>query len=260
LNVQPASGICACLWARKTLGSRPKSPRVPKRPLKPQSQLLPLIPVLELSRPATIRQAKSQSGAVPAIRALKNRQHTLPAPSPRETTGSQSRRVVDPCNEADEGRQEKGTSTQKAAHQGCGRAPQKTSDRLGNRAPPKLALWLCRNHSVILLPKFSAKEVGQRKSRRDGRARKLGRETTEQLMSHGHYRFRCFLHHKTQELGARLILCKEPYTSQTCGRCGMLNKNLGGAEIFRCPSCGYEGDRDHNGARNILLRYVSRQA
>ena len=52
-------------------------------------------------------------------------------------------------------------------------------------------------------------------------------------------------------------LCGEEYTSQTCGRCGQLNKELGKEKQFRCPGCGLNTDRDFNGSRNVLLKQLT---
>ena len=53
----------------------------------------------------------------------------------------------------------------------------------------------------------------------------------------------------------------EAYTSRTCGLCGTLNHDLGGAKTFQCVDehCGVQIDRDVNGARNILLRELTRR-
>jgi len=61
----------------------------------------------------------------------------------------------------------------------------------------------------------------------------------------------------------KVILTEEPYTSKTRGQCGTINTKLGGNKIFRCASrcasneCDYISDRDVNGARNILIRYLT---
>ena len=55
------------------------------------------------------------------------------------------------------------------------------------------------------------------------------------------------------------IECYEDSTSQTFGKCGVLNETLGGKEKFICPEegCGYIAGRDISAARNILLRYLT---
>src|SRR2546423_588161 len=58
-------------------------------------------------------------------------------------------------------------------------------------------------------------------------------------------------------LGGKVVICTEEYTSKTCGCCGVINKNLGSLKTFKCPSCGATIDRDVNGARNVLLKYIT---
>ncbi|MEA5592961.1 zinc ribbon domain-containing protein [Rivularia sp. UHCC 0363] len=37
-------------------------------------------------------------------------------------------------------------------------------------------------------------------------------------------------------------------------KCGHIHKKLGGSKHFKCPKCGYEIDRDFNGAVGIFLK------
>ncbi|KAK4526316.1 hypothetical protein GAYE_SCF22MG4230 [Galdieria yellowstonensis] len=50
----------------------------------------------------------------------------------------------------------------------------------------------------------------------------------------------------------------EAYTGKTCGMCGEINSKRGGRKIFKCLHCKMRCDRDVNGARNILLRFLSK--
>ena len=45
--------------------------------------------------------------------------------------------------------------------------------------------------------------------------------------------------------------------SKTCTNCGELHRNLGGSKTFCCPKCKVVLDRDANGARNILLKFLT---
>ena len=72
-----------------------------------------------------------------------------------------------------------------------------------------------------------------------------------------HYRFRQRLLNKSREHSCKVIVCDEAYTSKTCGECGILNGRLGGSKVFKCETCKAQFDRDANGARNILLRYLA---
>ena len=69
-----------------------------------------------------------------------------------------------------------------------------------------------------------------------------------------HYKFKERLRFKCSEYGSTMVDCTEEYTSKTCTRCGILNNKLGSSEVFRCPHCKLEIDRDINGSRNIFLK------
>jgi putative transposase len=116
----------------------------------------------------------------------------------------------------------------------------------------KLAKWLCQNYRVILLPEFKTQGMVRRGKRR------IRSKTARMMLTWSHFRFRQFLLHKIREYPwYQVIVCTEEYTSKTCGSCGHIHRKLGGSKVFRCPSCAAELDRDINGARNILLRYLT---
>jgi putative transposase len=116
----------------------------------------------------------------------------------------------------------------------------------------KLAKWLCQNYRVILLPEFKTQGMVRRGKRR------IRSKTARMMLTWSHFRFRQFLLHKIREYPwCQVIVCTEEYTSKTCGSCGHIHRKLGGSKVFRCPSCAAELDRDINGARNILLRYLT---
>jgi putative transposase len=116
----------------------------------------------------------------------------------------------------------------------------------------KLAKWLCDNYKVILIPKFETSQMVRRAKR------KIHTTTARNMLTWSHYRFRERLKTKAELYPwVKVIECEEPYTSKTCGQCGEINAKLGGAKTFQCSKCGYIADRDVNGSRNILLRYLS---
>lgn len=133
----------------------------------------------------------------------------------------------------------------------------KRSVNLVNELHRKFSLWLCRNYSVVLLPKFDTRPMVRKRSDGGTWTRKIGRKTAGGAMRLAHYRFRNFLTHKATEFGTTIEICDERYTSMTCGSCGSFNRDLGASKTFRCNTCGYVADRDHNAARNILLRYLT---
>lgn len=57
-----------------------------------------------------------------------------------------------------------------------------------------------------------------------------------------------------QEQGIELLKVSPAYTSQTCSKCGIVDKNSRNLEEFKCISCGYEIDADINASINILNR------
>ena len=87
---------------------------------------------------------------------------------------------------------------------------------------------------------------------------KLNTKTKRLCYLWSHYRFKQFLQHKALEAThpCYVIVQDESYTTMTCGRCGKRNSNVGSSEIFNCINCGYSTDRDVNGARNILRKYL----
>jgi hypothetical protein len=89
---------------------------------------------------------------------------------------------------------------------------------------------------------------------------KLTGPVRRDLNTWSHYRFKMRLLDKTREFPwCRVVICDEHYTSKTCSECGELHDKLGGSKTFHCPQerCGAVMDRDHNGARNILLRFLT---
>ena len=118
----------------------------------------------------------------------------------------------------------------------------------------KLANWLCENHDLILIPSFETQSMIRRGHRR------LRSKTVRQMCTWSHFTFRQRLVSKAREFpGCRVVVTSEAYSSKTCGQCGHLHSKLGGSKVFQCPSCGFEVDRDANGARNILLRACTRK-
>ena len=119
----------------------------------------------------------------------------------------------------------------------------------------KLAKWLCSTHDLVIIPSFDTQNMVKKGSRR------IHGNTARQMCTWAHYRFRQHLASKAREYPhCEIIVTSEAYTSKTCGSCGFLHKKLGASKTFNCPSCHVILDRDVNGARNVLLRCLSRKA
>lgn len=116
----------------------------------------------------------------------------------------------------------------------------------------KMARWLCLHHRVVLLPEFETSKMLRRGQRR------IGSKTARAMATWSHYRFKTRLLNKSREHpDCRVYIVSEAYTSKTCGHCGHIHSELGGSKMFKCPSCKWEIDRDINGARNILIRFLT---
>ena len=135
------------------------------------------------------------------------------------------------------------------------KALKRIRQRLINRVKDmhrKCASYLCKNYETILIPKFNVSHIVKRETR------KINKKTTRILLKQSHYAFRQFLKHKSKEFpGCNVIEVDESYTSKTCTGCGHINHTLGGDKTFVCNSCRLVIDRDVNGSRNILIRFLS---
>jgi len=110
----------------------------------------------------------------------------------------------------------------------------------------KIVKTLCSNYNKILIPKMNFHNFKMSKRNRAKMA----------VWSHCSFVDRLKMKSKTFS-NCKVEIVKEDYTSKTCGRCGILNNKLGGSKTFNCSKCSLEIDRDFNGARNILLKYIS---
>jgi len=108
----------------------------------------------------------------------------------------------------------------------------------------RLARWLCEGYRAIVLPPFETQRMAMRIHRR------IRGKTARAMLTWSHYTFRRHLLFKAAEHPwCRVHVHTEEYTTATCGCCGHLNRRVGGSKLFRCPACGYQADRDANGAR-----------
>ncbi|CAK9035006.1 Putative transposase A625R [Durusdinium trenchii] len=118
----------------------------------------------------------------------------------------------------------------------------------------KLALFLCENYRAILIPKFEVSRMVKKRNR------KIRSKTVRQMACWSHFSFREALKAKAELFPwVRVVEVNEAYTSKTCEECGKINNKLGGSKTFKCVGCGHCADRDVHAAKNILLRYLTRE-
>lgn len=121
----------------------------------------------------------------------------------------------------------------------------------------KLVKWLLSEHRVVLLPKFETSQMLKKNDPKRGR-RKINSKTARAMATWSHYKFKERLLFKSKEYPwCRVVICQEDYTSKTCGRCGWIYKKLGSRKQYDCKKCGLSIERDINGARNILIKYLT---
>ncbi|KAI3432514.1 hypothetical protein D9Q98_004063 [Chlorella vulgaris] len=120
----------------------------------------------------------------------------------------------------------------------------------------KTARFLAQGWSEILIPVFGTAAMSKKYQASRAKRRCIGRKTTRQMLHLRHYTFRQRLHHVAKLTGTVVREVTEEYTSKTCGNCGEIKANLGGAKTYRCQECGVCLDRDGNGARNIFIKSV----
>ena len=105
-----------------------------------------------------------------------------------------------------------------------------------------------KSYKWILLPAFESQDMVQGK---------LHKKTKRNILGLQHFLFKTRLKNSLDlEPSSNLIIVSEEYTSKTCGSCGSL-MNVGSSSIFKCSNCYLKIDRDINGARNILLKFIT---
>ena len=111
--------------------------------------------------------------------------------------------------------------------------------------------YLVKNYDNIIIPSFGSKKM----SKCEGR--NISKGIVRSMLGLSHFKFLEKLRFKCKEYQRNLIIVTEEYTSKTCGGCGWLHNTLGSNKTFNCNKCDITIDRDINGARNILLKYLT---
>jgi len=89
------------------------------------------------------------------------------------------------------------------------------------------------------------------------RTNKQRRKKTERRRSNSwaFYQLRQFIAYKALAAGVEIVLVNPRYTSQTCHKCLHVHPNptesYRRGKVYECGNCGWRGDADYNGARNI---------
>jgi putative transposase len=107
--------------------------------------------------------------------------------------------------------------------------------------------FIAKRYDVVLMPKLNTRDLSMASKR------KLKTKVVRGMLGLGHSMIYQRLKEKCWEMGSCFMEVKEHYTSQTCPKCGTLNKCN---ETYRCHGCHFETDRDLLGSANIFLKAV----
>ena len=82
----------------------------------------------------------------------------------------------------------------------------------------------------------------------------LDEKTNRYMDILSHYKFKEKVLYQSNKYGCNTKIVNESYTTKTCGNSGSMNHFVGNSNIFWCPCCKIELERDFQAARNILLK------
>ena len=113
-----------------------------------------------------------------------------------------------------------------------------------------LGKYMVTTFDVVLVPKLKVKQLACRATR------VIPIESVRDLYRWGHHRFYSFLATKARQHGKIVMWSDEPFTTQTCQRCGTRNLRVGASETFECVNkeCGYVTGRDANASQGVGSR------
>jgi putative transposase len=112
----------------------------------------------------------------------------------------------------------------------------------------KTCNFLCKNFDIICVGNMSTKSI-------ISNTLNIAKVTKKYCITLSHFLFKKRLQEKCIQYECSYREIDESYTSKTCGGCGNLDDDLGNKRTYNC-SCSFNCDRDVNGARNILIKYL----
>jgi putative transposase len=112
----------------------------------------------------------------------------------------------------------------------------------------RISDYLVKNFDLILLPTFRTKDMAAR----DGR--KIRKKSVRNMLDMRHFSFQQILTWMARKHGKHVVLVNEAYTSKTMPDGSI--KEINGTETIAFDDKRI--DRDIHGARNILIRYLTK--
>ena len=115
---------------------------------------------------------------------------------------------------------------------------------------------ISKNHAVVVIEDLKVRNMSRSASgtrEEPGRQVRAKADLNKSILDQGWFEFRRQLAYKLAWLGGTLLVVPPNYTSQTCSRCGCVDKqNRPTQALFKCTACGFEANADFNAALNIL--------
>ena len=87
--------------------------------------------------------------------------------------------------------------------------------------------------------------------------KRMGRKFNTKLSGWSYFQLQTFLEYKAQAKGKHVEYVHPAYTSQTCSKCGCIDKKNRDADKYSCSSCGHEIHADINAAINIRNKFMA---
>ena len=120
----------------------------------------------------------------------------------------------------------------------------------------KLSTIISKNHAMVVMEDLRVRNMSRSASgtvEQPGRNVSAKRGLNKSILDQGWSEFRRQLAYKLAWRGGILLVIPPQYTSQTCSKCGCVDKgNRPSQAVFKCISCGFEANADYNAALNIL--------
>ena len=120
----------------------------------------------------------------------------------------------------------------------------------------KVAYDIVMNNDIILLPTFETRSMVKKSIKALKRRRNIGKETVVNMLALGHYQFKMMVKWMAKKYGKIVIDVNEAFTSKTRPD-GVIDHKLGGNKEIKVDDKII--NRDINGARNILIKYLAHQ-
>ena len=109
----------------------------------------------------------------------------------------------------------------------------------------KLSTKITNENQVVVIEDLDVKSMTKKKNQWKSSLNKS-------ILDQGWYSFRQFLTYKSFWKGGMVVPVSPAYTSQTCSKCGKVDKlSRRSQSEFCCIKCGFELNADHNAAINI---------